>query len=655
MTRRLWLPAVFLSAFGLLTSACSTTPPTGSVSQGSTGNRPAWAVPANLVGRVAADEQLTIQVQLALHNQAAAEAELAAISDPDNARYGQFLSDEEFNAKYGPTADDVAAVTHHLASQGLTVKNVGDGNAFVSATGSAAQIERAFSTQLGLYKAGDAIKRAPINDAVMPTTLGGRVSTVMGLVQPTEYRAKAVRGAIRLSAAKSAVQAKNPHPHASAGPNTCSEWFGQVADTTDPAYPGYAPLSYAPCGYKPGNVRSAYGFTDIVRKGNDGSGQKIAIVDAFLSPTLLLDAQTYAANNDPDYPFKASQLKTVWGPGQMQTPDTGWYGEQTLDVEAAHAMAPGATIVAVAAQSAYDQDLIGAINMVVQQRLGSVISNSYGMVEQGGYVDFLAWKPVLTAAGLKGIGVYFSSGDAGDEAYPDFGIPPSADFPASSDLVTAVGGTSLGVGQTGDVLFEVGWATGASFLDPAVPADADMGTMATPAMWDPAPPGFFVYGAGGGWSTVFEQPAWQKNVVPNSFAVQAGVARRSVPDVGMLADPFTGFVVGQTDPDANTYSEYTIGGTSLACPLFAATIAVAQQHAKRTFGFANPLLYKHQNAFRDIAPLATPEAVALPLDDGSVAAIAFDYNLQTIKTATGWDSITGLGVPNGKAFINNIK
>jgi len=179
--------------------------------------------------------------------------------------------------------------------------------------------------------------------------------------------------------------------------------------------------------------------------------------------------------------------------------------------------------------------------------------------------------------------------------------------------------------------------------------------MATPAMWDPVPPGFFVYGAGGGWSTVFEQPKWQKNVVPDSYAVQAGIGRRTVPDVGMLADPFTGFVVGQTDPDANTYSEYTIGGTSLACPLFAATIAVAQQHAKRTFGFANPLLYKHQNAFRDIAPLATPEAVALPLDDGSVAAIAFDYNLQTIKTATGWDSITGLGVPNGKAFINNIK
>src|SRR6478735_1019002 len=102
MMKRNWLaPAVLLSF-----SACSTSAPTGSVGQASNGNRPAWAVPANLVGRVAADERITIQVQLALHNQAAAEAELAEISDPDSARYGQFLTDEEFSAKYAPKAEE---------------------------------------------------------------------------------------------------------------------------------------------------------------------------------------------------------------------------------------------------------------------------------------------------------------------------------------------------------------------------------------------------------------------------------------------------------------------------------------------------------------------------------------------------------------------
>jgi len=658
MKRSHWLaPALLLSGFALL-PACSTGAPTGSVAQASNGNRPAWAVPQNLIGRVAADEHITVQVQLALHDQAAAEAELAAISDPDSARYGQFLTDEEFDAKYAPTAEDVAAVQSHLEKAGLTVKYIPGNRAFVSAEGTAVQVEKAFSTQLGLYKAGDAVKRAPIENFTVPSSLQTRVSSVMGLFQPTQYAPRSVmRGALPRASAAAMVAAKNPHksgPNDSTGGGSCSEWYGQVADTTDPAYPGYGPLTYAPCGYKPGNIRSGYGFTDIIRGGMDGRGQKIAIVDAFLSPTLLSDAQTYAANNDPDYPMKASQLVTLWGPGQTQPPDTGWYGEQTLDVEAAHAMAPGATIVAVAAQSAYDQDLIGAINLVVEQRLGSVISNSYGMVEQGGYIDFLAWKPVLVAAGLKGIGVYFSSGDNGDESVGFFGAsPPSADFPASSDLVTAVGGTSMALGQTGNLMFEVGWETGASFLDPPVVTDG--GVQTAPATWDPAPPGFFVFGAGGGWSTVFEQPKWQKNVVPDSYAVQAGIGRRTVPDVGMLADPFTGFIIGQTDPASGTYSEGTIGGTSLACPLFAATVAVAQQHAKRHFGFANPLFYKHANAFRDIVPTNPPQAVALPLGDGTNAAVPFDFSGLSIKTAAGWDSVTGLGVPNGKAFLNAIK
>ena len=196
--------------------------------------------------------------------------------------------------------------------------------------------------------------------------MGGRVSTVWASSSRACTAPRSVvNGVLPRAKAKAIVQAKNPHPYAVGRPEHLLGVVRPGSRHDDPVYPGYSALTYAPCGYYPGKVREGYGFTDIIRKGNDGTGQKIAIVDAFLSPTLLVDAQTYAANNDSDYPFKASQLKTVWGPGQMQTPDTGWYGEQTLDVEAAHAMAPGATIVAVAAQSAYDQDLIGAINLVV--------------------------------------------------------------------------------------------------------------------------------------------------------------------------------------------------------------------------------------------------------------------------------------------------
>jgi subtilase family serine protease len=238
MMKRTWLaPAMLLSGFGLL-SACSTSAPTGSVAQASNGNRPAWAVPANLVGRVSADEHITVQVQLALHNQAQADAELADITNPDSPNYGKFLTDEEYNAKYAPTAEDIAAVQSHLEAAGLSVKFVPTNRTFVSAEGTAVQVEKAFSTQLGLYKAGDAVKRAPISNMAIPAALQARVSSVLGLVQPTQYTYKAAHiGALKRSSAAAMVAAKNPHakPSDSTGGGSCSEWYGQVLDTTDPA------------------------------------------------------------------------------------------------------------------------------------------------------------------------------------------------------------------------------------------------------------------------------------------------------------------------------------------------------------------------------------------------------------------------------------
>jgi subtilase family serine protease len=653
MMRRPWLaPAVIFSGFGLL-SACSTpsTPApaatnTAQATPPATGARPSWASAANLVGRVDAGEHLNVQVHLAMRNEKQAEAELAEISNPDSPRFGQFLTDEEYDAKYAPTADDVATVRAHLEASGLVVKYVPGNRAYIAAEGSAAQMERAFSTQLGLFQVGDAVKRAPIANLVLPAQVQPRVATVLGLTTPMQFVPRNVRKGITRLAAVAEIQKKHAQPNAAVAPDTCSEWFGKIPDTEDPPYPGYAPLSYLPCGYKPGHLRGAYGLSDTIRRGTDGKGQAVAIVDAYLSPTLLEDAQTYAANNDPDYPLKSSQFSAQMAPGTPTTPDTGWYGEQTLDVEAVHALAPGAKIAYVGAQSAYDQDLIAAINLIVEKKLASIVSNSYGTLEQQGN-NFVAWHSIATQAGLKGIGIYFSSGDSGDESFGGW-FPPSADFPASLDNVTAVGGTSLALGKTGETVWELGWETSASWLIPGVAVDG--GT--TPATWSPPPPGEFVFGAGGGTSLVYEQPKWQKGVVPTEIANVPGVPARALPDVAMLADPLTGFIIGQTDPASGQYIEGAIGGTSLACPLFAATVAVAQQNAGKKLGFANALFYKKRaTAFRDIKPAEVPQAVALP--GGIVATI--DYQGLSIKTAAGWDNVTGLGVPNGKDFLKATK
>jgi subtilase family serine protease len=618
---------------------------------------PSWATPDRLVGRIDAAEPITVQVHLRLRDEVAAEAELRAVSAPDSAKYGQFLTTEAFDAKYAPTEAEVAALRAHLEASGLTVTHVPSNRAYVAAEGRAADVERAFATRLGTFRTAAGPKRAPMDLPSLPAAFASRVLGVMGLTTPREL---APRNVITGGIPRSAVD-----PDDTTTTGTCSEWWGSTPDVGDPPYGNYGPLALAPCGYRPGQLRAAYGFNDVVRKGNDGTGEKIAIVDAYFSPTLLADAQTYAAHNDPDYPLATTQFEGHWGPGTPPTKQSsGWFGEQTLDVEAVHAMAPGAHIVYVGAINAGDQALVGAINMIIAGKMATIVSNSYGSIEwsSDGPTDFAIWHSLATQAGLKGVGLYFSSGDDGDETINNGPENPSADFPASLDNATAVGGTSLAMDRTGNRLWEVGWETAYSrLLAPPVDAGADASSQPTglfndagaPLSWQPAAPGAFRFGAGGGVSMVYEQPAWQKGIVPDSVALVEGFANRAVPDVGMLADPVTGFLIGQTSSRTNVYSESPIGGTSLACPLFSATMALAQQKAKRHFGFANPLLYKASKkaAFRDVVPPTSPTAVAVRA--GVVAT--FDYAGQTIHTAPGWDTVTGLGSPNGESFLKALK
>src|SRR5450759_1698211 len=178
----------------------------------------------------------------------------------------------------------------------------------------------------------------------------------------------------------------------------------------------------------------------------------------------------------------------------------------------------------------------------------------------------------------SGISVLSSSGDSGDEI-ANTGSR-QVDWSASDPFVTAVGGTSLAVGRNTDYLFEQGWGTGRSNL--------------VNVLWDPTTPSY-LYG-GGGTSQLFKQPNYQKKVVPNSISNYFGQgAHRAVPDVGMVGDPNTGFLVGQSQnfPGGSIhYSEYRIGGTSLSSPLFAGVVAVADQVNGDSLGFLNPKIYK---------------------------------------------------------------
>jgi subtilase family serine protease len=218
--------------------------------------------------------------------------------------------------------------------------------------------------------------------------------------------------------------------------------------------------------------------------------------------------------------------------------------------------------------------------------------------------------------------------------------------------VTAVGGTSLGVASDGNRAIETGWQTRKSTL--------------TNGTWSPVPPAY-LYGAGGGTSRLFAQPWYQQGVVPNALASQNQKGKhlgRVVPDVALVGDPNTGMLIGETQifPDGTYYDQYRIGGTSLSCPLFAGIMALANQRAGGRLGFANPLLYEQYGtrAFNDVvhrsaADIRVDYANGVDAADGRLTSIrTFDFQGLTIKTAPGYDNVTGMGTPNGATFLTAI-
>jgi subtilase family serine protease len=521
----------------------------------------------------------------------------------------------------------VSQVTSWLQSQGFTIDYVPTNNHYVAAEGSVAQASAAFQTTFGYYSVQGMTLRSPSAAPSVPQSLATIVSSVVGLDQS----ALLVRTRI-------ARDPNAPPAGAYVTPQPCSAYWNEKAATgfTNPY--GASPLPYAPCGYTPQQVRAAYGIPASA----DGAGQTVAIIDAYASPTIQADLDAWSAARG----IPSKKITQISAPGTYKHPEAngkadpqGWYGEETLDVEAVHGMAPAANIVFVASANA-QQDLDAALNHVVDRGLAQIVTNSYGFSSEQVAQGFIhPLEHTLLQAAIEGIGVYFSSGDDSDESQV-VGYA-TADWPASSQWVTAVGGTSIGIGARNEYLFETGWGT--------------TKTAWNGSAWSDAAPGNWVYGAGGGVSTLFPEPAWQVGVV-DAVLTRYGRSGRAVPDVSAFADPNTGYLIGQTQtfPDGSTrYSEYRIGGTSLSSPIFAGFMALADQAKGAPHGFANPALYAlAASAFNDVdAPASTVAAVRTDYSDSVTLASGYNYTLRTmnqtlsLKTAPGFDDVTGRGTP----------
>jgi subtilase family serine protease len=654
--RRLLFAAIFFVAALVATSASAAPSPRAALA----GSVPSWASSANFKNATPSTDWVNFRVYLNLRNESQAEALARAVSDPSSASYGKYLSPAQFNQQFAPTKADVSAVTQWLQGQGLAVDYVPSNNHYVAAEGTAAQVSAAFGVQLNQYNVNGKVLRAPGSDLSVPSSLSSMVAGVLGVDQSAALIQPDI--------------ATEPNAGPSAGfrnARPCSSYWGQYTTANTPVsdpvagfsnvyLPDYlgSPRPFAPCGYAGAQLQSPYGVSGA---SNSGAGVTVAIIDAYASPTITSDANTYFSRHGLPT-FTSGQFSQVVAPGIYNHPENraqdpqGWYGEETLDVEAVHTTAPGAKIVYVGSPNNY-RDLDAAMNYVVSRHAADIVTNSYGFSTEllpPGYV-----KPVndtFIQGAIEGIGIYFSSGDSGDETFGGPASTATVDWPASSPWVTAVGGTSLAVGQSNDYLFETGWGTKRNRLN-------CKGFLKQVNSWCATEP--YLYGSGGGTSRIFAEPSYQQGVVPDSLATRWSTSfpGRVVPDISAVGDPNTGMLIGQTQAfsNGNYYDEFRIGGTSLSSPLMAGIMAVAQQTRGSDIGFANPLIYSlPAGAFHDVvSPASTVADVRADFANNEDGSAGILYSIRrmnwtwTLSTTPGYDDVTGRGSPNG-SFVSAV-
>jgi subtilase family serine protease len=582
---------------------------------------PSWASASHDRGAVASSKVISGRVYLASRDQGGLDRFVAAVSTPGSPQYGHYLSPAAAAARFGSRPGAGNQVASWLRSVGLRV--TGANQHYVSFSGSATKVGAAFGVGIHNFSVAGKNVYSAVGNATVPSSVAANVLTVTGLSSQLVPNHPMLTGDL-----KPAKQAK---PTAKAFP--CSDYEGQkMAKDYPKAYGKVQP--YAICGYGPQQYAGAYGATG---SGFTGKGITVAVVDAYALPTMTKDLDKW--NKARDWKaMKKGQYKEYIPNGTGY--DAGWAGEEALDIEAIHSMAPDAKINYVAGQTASTGALMDALQLIVDKKLGDAVNNSWegGTDSQQGEAQIKAFEQVFKMGATEGIGFYFSSGDGGGGGTL---------YPSVDPYVTSVGGSATGIDKKNNIMWETDWETDYSALN-------DKGDD-----WTPKPPGDFTSGGGGGTSVVFKQPSWQKGVVPKKFSEANGsTPMRTSPDIGANGDPTTGFLEGYSTQQGSdwVYAEGRIGGTSLSSPLIVGMQAVAEEAAGgKAIGFANPAIYKlyDSKALHDVVqdPFGNGDYIAhvrmATLNGSTVVALATagqakDGGLAAVK---GYDTTTGVGTP----------
>lgn len=557
-------------------------------------------------------ERITLMFKPSPEQQADLDALLAQQQDPSSPSFHKWLTPEEFGARFGVAPSDISQVVAWLEAQGFAVVETARSRNWVAFSGTAAQVQSAFHTEIHNYALNGKTYFANAGEPAVPSALAGLILGFRGLnnfpLKPHSLRSKAASVAVE--------------------PNFTSSITGNHF---------LAPDDFA----------TIYDLKPLYNLGFKGKNQKIAIMTQ--SDIVPGDIATFRSLSG--LPASAPQLVAVGpNPGIVDND----VQEASLDIEWSGAVAPDATILYVPSSNALNS-LISAIN----SNVAPVMSISYGACEK----NFTATDQLVTMAqqaNAQGITIVAASGDGGAaDCDGDSNTNPATqglavDFPASIPNVTGVGGSEFNEGN-------------GAFWNATNNANNGSATMYIPEIaWNDTPGSTNLLASGGGASKLFTKPVWQAGAgVPND-----GV--RDVPDVSFNGspnhDPYlvctqihptpgapltsgcqNGF---RNSPSDNNLSAF--GGTSFGAPTFAGIVALINQYwSSSGQGNANPTLYalatRMPAAFHDITtgnndvPCAAGSPAPCPANGGTIG----------FPAGVGYDQVTGLGTIDGFNLVSN--
>jgi subtilase family serine protease len=550
---------------------------------------------------------ITLRFNLTRNQQTDLETLLAAQQDRSSANYHRWLTPAEFGRRFGLSRSDADKVASWLERKGFNVGQIAPGRTSVSFSGTAAQVQAVFQTEIHRFVVDGERHYANVSEPVVPSAFAG---VIAGFGSLNDFRPKP-RGKRAKVAGK---------------PNFTSNITGNHF-------------------LAPGDFATIYDLNplyNIPQSPIDGTGQRIAI--AGQSAINVSDIQAFRnaaglAANDP----VITPVPNLPAPGIV----TGDVDEASLDIEWAGAVARNATIVYV-----YSTNVFDALSYAIQKNVAPVVSISYGNCEQNftsAEVDALSME--AQQANAQGMTIVAAAGDSG-AADCDTGTVSTRglaiDLPGGLPYVTSAGGTQFNEGS--GTYWLPAPAKGPDVISSAISYIPEI-------VWNNTAARNSLSATGGGASTLFAKPAWQAGTgVPTDGA-------RDVPDISFnAAADHDGYLICSQGSCVNGFRDSqnnlnVFGGTSFGAPTFAGIVALINQTTNTTQGNVNSVLYPlaaHSAAsFHDVTagdntvPFQpkTPDCSASPVSIGYAAGPGYDLatglgSLDAFSLVTNWTSVS---------------